>query len=670
MSRTASPVLVAALAIAALGWLGLDLVAVLAQPPDPEPDTGGHCACSGGVCPIGASGRGCTCGCLLKADAQEVETRRAEAAAECADGRAGAYPCHEVDLLASLPLAEIGGGHGNDIWGWTDPSTGHEFAIVGRSNGTAFVDITDPRNPIFVGDLPTHTVESAWRDIKVFADHAFIVSEAPDHGMQVFDLRRLSSVESPPQTFAATAHYGAFGSAHNIAINMDTGFAYAVGTRTCTGGLHIVDVTEPASPRTAGCYALDGYTHDVQCVTYRGPDEAHRGREICLAANEDTLTVVDASDKHAVRQLSRTAYDSSAYTHQGWLTDDQRHFLVDDEGDERAFGRNTRTFVWDVSDLDAPFIRTIHEGPARAIDHNLYVRGDLAYESNYRSGLRVVDLSGLADGSPLREAGFFDIYPADDEPAYNGAWSAFPYFASGNVVVNGIEQGLFVLRPRRAPAGDARGLAVSVAPTRVPAVVGSEVGIVTTVRNSGPAHARGVQLTVPVPTVASLIGARATRGACLTGQVVTCDVGALPPGASAVAVLTVRPSEARDLATTAKVTADPMDGEILDDNTATLTARVEPARRELRLLGPVGGETWRTGRAFTIQWTLRGVDGGVRVELSRDDGSNWIAIADEAANTGFFDWTASGPTARARVRVTSLVDPSLQAASSGAFAIQ
>ena len=46
-----------------------------------------------------------------------------------------------------------------------------------------------------------------------------------------------------------------------------------------------------------------------------------------------------------------------------------------------------------MSDLDAPALVARYDGPTAAIDHNLYVRGNLVYESNYRSGLRVIDAS-------------------------------------------------------------------------------------------------------------------------------------------------------------------------------------------------------------------------------------------------------------------------------------
>jgi len=125
-----------------------------------------------------------------------------------------------------------------------------------------------------------------------------------------------------------TAHYAEFGSCHNIVINEETGFGYAVGTKTCRGGLHMIDLSIPDKPVFAGCYDDDGYTHDAQCVVYRGPDKRFVGQEICFAYNENTLTIVDVTDKTTPRMLSRVTYDNVHYTHQGWLTEDQSHLLL------------------------------------------------------------------------------------------------------------------------------------------------------------------------------------------------------------------------------------------------------------------------------------------------------------------------------------------------------
>jgi choice-of-anchor B domain-containing protein len=368
----------------------------------------------------------------------------------CKGGFAGPFPCKGVDLKAFFPLSSIGGGEGNDIWGWTDPQTGRAYALMGKTSGMAIVDITVPDSPVYLGDLPSHqpaeTIFNVWRDVKVYKDHAFVVAEEPLHGLQVFDLTRLRDV-TESRTWTEDAHYPLFGGAHNVAINEETGFAYAVGSNTCSGGPHMVDIRDPKNPSFAGCVAEDGYTHDTQCVVYRGPDTRFTGREICFSSNEDTLTIVDVTDKASPVQLSRTPYDGAAYTHQGWLTEDQRHFLLGDELDEVEQGVNTTTYIFDVSSLTAPVVRGAHRASTEAIDHNLYVKGSRVYQANYRAGLRILDLSRVASGK-LREVAFFDIYPADNRAEFNGAWSNYPFFGSGVVVVSGIEQGLFVLQPR------------------------------------------------------------------------------------------------------------------------------------------------------------------------------------------------------------------------------
>jgi choice-of-anchor B domain-containing protein len=623
-----------------------------------DPPLGSHCACSGGICPLDTNGRPCSCGCALKSDAQPLRPLSRALDVACSDGMAGSYPCRDVDLLAFLPHAEIGGGSGNDIWGWTDPITGREYALVGRSSGTAFVDISNPRQPVYVGNLPTRTVASTWRGIKVFADHAFIVSEATNHGMQIFDLTQLRGVTSPPVTFTATAHYAGFGSTHTLALNTRTGFAYAVGTRTCEGGLHAVDVRVPTSPRTAGCFSLDGYTHETQCVIYEGPDSLYRDREICFNSNEDTLTIVDASDKLAQLQLSRTGYGGSAYTHQGWLTEDQRFFLVNDEGDELAFRHPTRTWIWDVSDLDAPVLAARYDGPSPSIDHNLYIRGHLVYESNYRSGLRVLDASDVAAGL-LREVGFFDIYPDDDAPSYNGAWTSYPFFASGAVAVNGIEQGLFVLSPRMRPRGAPTGLQLTIAgPGRV-AAIDQEWSYVVAAANHGPERVSETRVIEMPPATASLIAARPSQGHCAVTSIVTCDLGPLAPGSQAFVSITLRAAAEGDFLSAAVATARLSDGAIREASAQTTTRGVSDAPA-LALLRPAPGTTFTIGRNNTVQYTLRGVAGGVSVELSRDDGATWTRLTDDAENVGFYDWTGAGtPTARGRIRVRSITRPEL-----------
>ncbi len=373
----------------------------------------------------------------------------------CQNGKADIYDCHNVDLIGHLNLNEIGGGQGSDSWGWKDQNSGRYFALVGRSNGTSFVEITNPESPKYLGNLPsTNGTSSAWRDVKTYQNYAYVVADdINDHGMQVFDLNQLLNLSGDAKTFSPLTVYRQQGlqSAHNIHINEATGFAYVIGGNVCAGGLHVVDINTPNNPTFSACYDQDGYTHDVQCVVYQGADTAHQNKEICFASNEDTLTIVDVSNKQNMKQLSRFSYAGASYVHQGWLTQDHNHFLIDDELDELGRGQGVpdeaRTYVVDLSDLDNPVFKGYHQASGKAIDHNQYVVGNHSYQANYSEGLRILQLDDVSQAS-FSEVAYFDTHP--DQPAasnFSGAWNVYPFFDNGMVLVSDINRGVFILKP-------------------------------------------------------------------------------------------------------------------------------------------------------------------------------------------------------------------------------
>jgi len=364
--------------------------------------------------------------------------------ANCVGGLADDFACSGIRLRSRVPAADMGDATGgNDIWGWSDPQSGDEYALVGLQNGTAFVNVTDPENPVVVGRLPTHTVSSIWRDIKVYQDHAYIVADAAGaHGLQVFDLTRLRG--SPPgQTFTPDNVYLGFANAHNIAVNEDTGRLYAVGTNTCNEGLHIVSLANPVAPVMLGCHS-DADTHDTQCVVYQGPDADYIGREICFSSNANHVGIADVTDATATTTIFSATYPQTGFTHQGWLTEDQRFFLFGDELDESNLGVLTRTHIFDMADLDAPVYVAAYEGATTAIDHNLYILGNRVYEANYTIGLRVLEFQDLSN-TEIQEVAFFDTYPENDATSFEGMWSVYPFLPSGIIIANDRTNGLFVL---------------------------------------------------------------------------------------------------------------------------------------------------------------------------------------------------------------------------------
>jgi choice-of-anchor B domain-containing protein len=383
----------------------------------------------------------------------------------CANGLAGPYNCANVDLHSIVPLAALGGVAGNDSWGWTDPQTGAEIAIMGTGLGAAFIDVSDPTSPQILGTVGQANGQTqrkgttggvVWRDVKVDNDHAYIVSERGG-GMQVVDLtqlRGLSANTARQLQVKATYTGEGFDSAHNIAINEATDTAFLVGGNF-KGGLHMVDISDAANPTFAGGFEADGYTHDVQCVLYEGPDADYNGtngaqREVCFAANEDTVTIVDVTDRNKPVLVNKIGYKTASYAHQGWLTPDQRFFVFNDELDESGNKvPKTTTYMVELADLDAKYAKSdvkVYEHATRSVDHNLYIKGDLIFEANYNAGLRVLRYTadGLRNGQ-LEEVGFFDVDPGLDVNQYGGAWNVYPYFASGTILVSTLDEGLFVL---------------------------------------------------------------------------------------------------------------------------------------------------------------------------------------------------------------------------------
>lgn len=369
----------------------------------------------------------------------------------CTGGFAGAYPCDDFDLLSNIPVATLANTNGNpegsDIWGWTDSMTGKEYAICAMTNSTAFVGVSNPVNPVFLGRLDSNSGNNFWRDVKVYNDYAFIVADnVGAHGMQVFDLKKLRSVTSPPATFTADTVFTGVNSCHNIVINESEAVAYLVGCNTSNGGPVFVDISTPTNPVSLGSYSAEGYSHDAQVITYTGPDTNYTGKEIYIGSNENEVVILDVTDKTNVTKISEVIYPQIGYTHQGWFTDDQRYFILGDETDEIGIGFNSRALIFDLSDLTLPTLHATYFGPTGAIDHNGYVNGNKYYLANYSAGLRVLDITNISNASnPMQEIGFFDTRPENDATSFNGAWSVYPYFPSGNIVINDIERGLFVV---------------------------------------------------------------------------------------------------------------------------------------------------------------------------------------------------------------------------------
>lgn len=216
------------------------------------------------------------------------------------------FQCKDLDLYDFKTHAELGSsyGRGAGSWGWTNKK-GREFVAIAQEDGTAFAEVTKKGKLVYLGRLPQYTtaLPSLWREIKGYKSYVVIGSEAYDHGVQIFDLRKLEKIDpANPKTFSNEEDLDGWwneslpwGRSHNVVTNEERHYGVATGFQPRNGtlgaGLAFFDLTDPTNPVTLGGSGEDGYVHDAQCLVYRGPDLKYWGRDICYGYNEDSLTM-------------------------------------------------------------------------------------------------------------------------------------------------------------------------------------------------------------------------------------------------------------------------------------------------------------------------------------------------------------------------------------------
>ncbi|MCH2148418.1 MAG: choice-of-anchor B family protein [Phycisphaerales bacterium] len=355
----------------------------------------------------------------------------------------GDFDAENITLMSWLPLSSIGGGStGSDCWGYTSPS-GREYAIICTSSHTVFVEVTDPGNAQVIEQISGPN--SLWRDVKTYGQYAYAVSEGGS-GIQVMNM---GNIDLGIVQLVNTVDDQGTSATHNVAIDTDSGFLYRTGGGD--NGLRIYSLADPTTPTYVGSWTAR-YVHDAQIVTYDSGQWAGKQIAFCCGGfnggfGESGLCILDVTNKSNIIELACIQHTNPNYSHQGWLSEDRQYFYLNDELDEQNSGTLTTTRIINVADLQNPFQAGTFTSGSTAIDHNLYVKGDIIYEANYRSGLRVFDASNPVDPDQIA---YFDTWPGDDGASFNGLWSVYPYFDSGTVVGSDLERGLFVWKIEQA----------------------------------------------------------------------------------------------------------------------------------------------------------------------------------------------------------------------------
>ena len=395
----------------------------------------------------------------------------------CVQGMAGQFPCRNVDFQAQISLNQFTSRPTSaaNVWGLVDLNDNREYAVIGLSNGTSIVDVTDPVNPRQADFVPGPS--SSWREVKIYQHfdvvanryraYAYITTEARNTGLQVIDLSGLPNSVSLATTLTDTgSQHTDYVSNIDYATNMTlpgaTAYLYLAGSNLGGGSWRIYDLVDPAHPQfIRQAPGGTGYMHDStsmlitdQRTTQCAP--GHNPCEVLVDFNVSTVDLWDVTEKAAPVMLSSTTYSNVGYTHSGWPSADQRSIFVHDELEEINRGLFTQIYTMNVDDLRNPFIQATYQGPDTTTDHNGYTKGDLLYVSHYRRGLVVFDVSNPMQ---LRELSSFDTFlaPAANAAGFDGAWGVYPFFPSGTVVISDISNGLFILHDQTATLSQSAG---------------------------------------------------------------------------------------------------------------------------------------------------------------------------------------------------------------------
>lgn len=331
----------------------------------------------------------------------------------------------------------------SDIWGYE--KNGNEYALVGVYNGISIVDVTIPTTPnelaFFEGP------QSIWRDLKTWGDYLYCINETGG-GLQIVNLTEVIS-GAIDSAYIENTSLG-FTTAHNIFIDK-SGVLYVFGSNYSVGGCEMYDLTtNPESPIFLGVFD-DYYFHDGMV---RG-DTLWGG-----AIYGGVFSVLDVSDK-ANPEIIGSHATPNTFSHNCWISDDGDYLFTTDEVS------GAYVAAYDVSNLDD--IQEVDRiqawsGYSDVIPHNTHVDGDFIVTSYYTDGVSIVDVS---NPSNLVEVGYYDTSDEYSGDGFNGAWGAYPWLPSGNILVTDIENGLFVIEPKYTNASFLEGV-VSDASTGAP----------------------------------------------------------------------------------------------------------------------------------------------------------------------------------------------------------
>lgn len=325
----------------------------------------------------------------------------------------------------------------NEVWGLA--VNGHEYAIIGSTDGTHFIDVTDT-DAIFEayrvvgGTRGSQIIHRDYHDNDGFL--YAVADEGSNSTLQIIDIRSL-----PDSITVVYDSKEYIRRSHNIFIDDDQDIMYACissGDNTPFAALRLFDITDPAAPVIIATYnSLEGVFISQVHDAYVKDNLAY------LNNGPGGMMIVDFTDPLApilLSHLTPSEYPDAGYNHSGYATEDGSHYYMADENHAADMK------VIDVTNPMSPqVVGTFNadNSSAFSIPHNQLVHGHYLYVSYYYDGLQVYDISDPA--TPIRVMEYKTSNIANRN-SYEGAWGVYPFLPSGNLLVSDMQEGLFVIK--------------------------------------------------------------------------------------------------------------------------------------------------------------------------------------------------------------------------------
>lgn len=333
---------------------------------------------------------------------------------------------NNMTLLANKnDYPPVGNSLYSAVWGYIAPN-GREYAILGCATGTAFYDITDSSNIVQVGFITGPT--NNWREMKVFSNYCYVVSEALDSRIQIINLANLPASVSLVGTSNMTNHR----STHSI--SQEGPYLYLNGANSTFGqGTVVVDLTNPTSPVKRGSWNTH-YVHDCRVRN----DTIYA----CNINNPPgTITVINAANKDNLTTIASWVNNPNPMPHNAALTAGRTFIYTTDE----TISPNGKLKVWNISNLsNVTFVTNwMPTGITTSVVHNVEIYGNYALVAHYSAGIRLINISNPT--TPI-EVAWYDTYPLNNSSNYDGCWGVY-MFPSGKIVASDRQTGLYVVKP-------------------------------------------------------------------------------------------------------------------------------------------------------------------------------------------------------------------------------